>query len=300
MSERFTIAAAAWPIEAPESRATWETRLGRWVEEAAAADARLLVFPEYAAMELAALEPETMGSLSGSLRSVSDLMPWVDALHADLATRHQVHILAGSAPFRRDDGSYVNRARLFAPGGRVGVQDKLMMTRFEREQWHVSAGGPLRLFETDLGRIGVTICYDSEFPLLGRALAEAGCDVLLVPSCTDSERGYWRVRLGAQARALEGQMVTVQAPTVGQAAWSPAVDVNRGAAGLFGPPDRGFPADGVIALGGMDQAGWTYGEADLGAVRAARADGEVLNLRHWSEQPGAAPLPPVEVINLRG
>ena len=37
------------------------------------------------------------------------------------------------------------------------------MTRFEREEWGVAPGGPLRLFDTALGRIGVLICYDASF-----------------------------------------------------------------------------------------------------------------------------------------
>ena len=59
------------------------------------------------------------------------------------------------------------------------------------------------------------ICYDSEFPLLGRALQDA--DLILVPSCTEALAGYWRVRIGAMARALEMQCVTVMASTVGDA-----------------------------------------------------------------------------------
>ena len=39
------------------------------------------------------------------------------------------------------------------------------MTRFEREEWDIVPGGPLRLFETAIGKIGVLICYDGEFPL---------------------------------------------------------------------------------------------------------------------------------------
>jgi hypothetical protein len=63
-----------------------------------------------------------------------------------------------------------------------------------------------------------------------------------------SLHGYWRVRIGAQARALEGQCYAVQSPTVGKATWSPAVDINRAAA-VYGPPDRGMPVDGVLAIG---------------------------------------------------
>ena len=97
----------------------------------------------------------------------------------------------------------------------MGVQDKQVMTRFEAEVWEVVPGGPLQLFDTALGRIGILICYDSEFPLLGRALSEA--DILLVPSVTEALTGYSRVRIGAKARALENQCVTVMASVVGDA-----------------------------------------------------------------------------------
>ena len=295
---RFTIAAAQYPIEQLESWQAYAAKLEAWVAEAAAGGAALAVFPEYGAMELASLDPATMGDLAGSLASVAALGERVDTLHAELASRHGLHVLAASIPARIED-RFVNRARLFTPAGKLGVQDKLIMTRFERDQWHVSASAPLRLFETVLGKIGINICYDSEFPLLARAQVEAGMELLLVPSCTDTLHGYWRVRLGAQARALEGQCYALQSPTVGEAAWSPAVDINRGAAGIYGPPDQGMPDDGVIALGEVDAAQWLFAEVDLAKVAALRADGGVLNARHWAEQPGAGPLPPVEVVDLR-
>jgi predicted amidohydrolase len=128
---------------------------------------------------------------------------------------------------------------------------------------------------------------------------EAGMELLLVPSCTEAALGYWRVRLGAQARALEGQCYAVHSPTVGQADWSPAVDSNRGAAAIYGPPDRGFPDDGVVALGEMDASQWVFAEVDLARVADLRADGGVLNARHWAEQPGAQALPAVELVDLR-
>ncbi len=74
------------------------------------------------------------------------------------------------------------------------------MTPFERD-WGISGGAPLRVFDTALGKIAVLICYDSEFPLLARALAEAGAEVILVPSCTERVSGFHRVRTGSMARA---------------------------------------------------------------------------------------------------
>lgn len=294
-----TIAAAQYPIEALADWAAYEAKLDGWVAEAAAKGAALAVFPEYGAMELASLDPASIGDLAGSLQFVASLLPRIDALHADLAARHKIHILAASAPCRMDDGGFVNRARLFAPNGKWGFQDKLVMTRFEAEQWGVSAGEGLRLFDTSLGRIGVAICYDSEFPLIARALCEAGAELLLVPSCTDSMQGYWRVRHGAQARAVEGQFLTVQAPTVGFAPWSPAVDENHGAAGFFAPPDGAFPDDGVLALGEIDRPGWVIATVDLETAHRLRRQGAVLNFRDWAGQPGAGLLPPVHLVSLR-
>ena len=246
-------------------------------------------------MELATLAgPEVAADLEASLFAVSDRLPDADGLHAELAARFGVHILAASAPAGRDlppgVTRPVNRARLFAPEGGVGVQDKQIMTRFEAEVWDVVPGGPLQIFDTDLGKIGVLICYDSEFPLLGRALSEA--EVILVPSVTEALTGYSRVRIGAQARALENQCVTVMSSIVGDAMWSQALGTCVGRGGIFGPPDRGFPADGVFAQGELNTPGWVYADVDLGAVAEVRHNGGVLNRRDWNAQNGRVDTPP--------
>ena len=294
MSRVFTVAAAQYPIDRLSSWQAYKSKLVRWVESAAREGAQLLVFPEYGGMELASLfGPEVERDLGRQLEVVAGLEAEVAGLHRDLARRHGVYLLAGSQPARVGEGSYHNRARLASPDGREGHQDKVVMTRFERERWGVSGGTELRVFATTLGRIGVAICYDVEFPLLVRRLVEAGAELILAPSCTDTLRGYHRVRVGAQARALENQCVVVQAPTVGNAPWSPAVDVNVGAAGVYGPPDHGFPEDGVLARGRLDQAMWLFAEVDLERAAEVRAYGQVLNHRDWPEQTTGAVLPTV-------
>lgn len=295
----WRVAAAQYPIDRLADWPTYEAKLRRWLAEATLAGAKLAVFPEYGAMELASLDPATMGNLAGSLQTVAALLPRIDALHSALAADYDLHILAASAPRLCEDGRFRNTARLFAPNGRWGAQDKLIMTRFEREEWEVAGGTGLSVFDTELGRLAILICYDSEFPLLARAAVEAGAEVILVPSCTDSEHGYWRVRIGCQARALEGQCYTIQSPTVGDAPWSPALDVNIGAAGVYAPPDYGFPGDGVVGHGEMSCAQWVVADIDLARLAGTREQGEVVTRVHWSEQPGAAPLPPVSVVDLR-
>ena len=294
MSRVFTLAAAQYPIDRLGSWQAYKSKLIRWVESAAREGAQLLVFPEYGGMELASLfGHEVERDLHRQLGAVAGLEADVAALHRDLARRTGVYILAASAPALAAEGRYHNRARLTSPEGREGVQDKVVMTRFEREQWGVSGGQDLRVFSTPLGRIGVAICYDVEFPLIARRLVEAGAELILAPSCTDTLRGYHRVRVGAQARALENQCLVVQAPTVGEAAWSPAVDVNIGAAAVYAPPDVGFPEDGVVVRGRMNEAMWVFAELDLDRMAEVRAHGQVLNHRDWPEQDGTVTLPPL-------
>lgn len=279
------IAAAAYPLDWFDDWAAYEAKLRAWVSEAAGQGAELLVFPEYGAMELASLAGrEVAADLKGSILAVSERVARSNAVLAGLAAEFGVYILGGSAPVA-EGALVVNRAPFFGPDGGMDHQDKQIMTRFERDDWGVSGGGALKLFETGLGKIGVLICYDSEFPLLARALVEAGAEVILVPSCTEALEGYWRVRIGAMARALEGQCVCVMASLVGERPEIFAVEENTGMGGVFGPPDMGFPATGVIAEGELNQPGWTYAEVDLEAVRAVRADGHVLNMTHWEEQP---------------
>ncbi|MCA0998419.1 carbon-nitrogen hydrolase family protein [Alloyangia pacifica] len=281
------IATAAYPMDFLANWDAYATKIEAWVAEAAGQGAELLVFPEYGAMEIATLAGAAAAAdLEGSLHAISERIPQVDALHSDLAGKYGAQILAASAPVFDDTlgPRPVNRARLFTPGGAMGFQDKQIMTRFEREDWDVVGGAPLQLFDTALGKIGILICYDSEYPLLGRALRDA--DLLLVPSCTEAQAGYSRVRIGAMARALEQQCIAVMASTVGDCDWSEAVDTNTGMGGVFCPPDTGFPATGVIAEGVLGKAGWTYAEVDLDAVARVRNDGVVLNRTHWDDQSG--------------
>lgn len=281
------IAASAYPLDPVRTWSDYATKLASWVSEAAGQGAELLVFPEYGALELAMLDgPETAADIERCLHAVSRRIADVDDLHADLAARYGVHVLAASAPvFDADYGDRpVNRARLFSPTGGRGAQDKQIMTLFERDPWRVVPGGPLQVFDTALGRIAILICYDSEFPLLARAVADA--DILLVPSCTEARAGYSRVRIGAQARALENQCVSAMSSLVGDAPWCPAADENCGMGGIFGPPDTGFPETGVIAEGVLNRAGWTYAEVDPEAVDRVRVGGGVLNRSHWDDQAG--------------
>lgn len=288
------VASAQYPIGQPKTLAEWEEKVALWTKNGAATGAALLVYPEYAAIEQAAcFGPEVYGDLKETLAKVAELTPERVQFHAELAKKHKVHILVGSGPLRSSDGQYVNAAQLITPDGAVGVQEKLVMTPFERD-WGISAGNTVRVFKTKLGVFGIAICYDSEFPLLVRAMAEAGAEVVLVPSCTERVSGYHRVRTGSLARALENAIATVQSPTVGDAPWSPAVDFNAGAAGIYVPSEQGVSDTGVLAEGTLNAAEWVTGTIDLERLRRVRETGEMHNYCDWALQPGA-PMRRVDV-----
>ncbi len=280
------IGVLAWQVRRGAGVAAWASRLGQEVAVAAAAGARLLLLPEYAVMEAAAGErPDLAGELA---RAVAFAPAALEAAR-DVARRHGVWLLPGTMPFR-DGARILNRAPLIAPDGGVAFQDKHVMTRFESEAWRIDAGAPPAVFATGLGRIGIAICFDAEFPSLVRAQVEAGAWLILVPSCTDSAAGDHRVRLAAAARAMENQCFVAMAPTVGEAPWCATLDTNRGTAGIFGPVDRGFADDGVIAAGRADVPGWVFADLDPARLDAVRTGGAVRNHEAWPSAPPPCPV----------
>lgn len=279
------IATAQYDISFLENWQQYQSKAERWVVEAVEQDAKILLFPEYASMELASLfGKDVYSSLSKQLAAMQSLHDDYLDLFRALAKEYRCIIQAGSFPVKTDSGVYRNRAYLFMPDGRIEYQDKLMMTRFENEQWLIQKGEELKCFDTDYGKIAINICYDSEFPMLARKQVEAGANLILAPSCTDTLAGYHRVKIGCQARALENQCYVVQSTLVGNAPWSEAVDVNIGAAAIYTPVDRGFPDDGILAVGELNAVQWVVAEVSLSACATVREQGQVFNYRDWPLQ----------------
>ena len=279
------IATAQYGISFLTDWSGYRQKIERWVAEACAQDANILLFPEYFSMELASLfTQEIYSSLSNQLVAMQSLHDDFMMLFKTLAQQHHCIIQAGTFPVLVEADVYYNRAYLFMADGTVDYQDKLMMTRFENEHWLIKGGKELKCFDTEYGRIAINICYDSEFPLLARKQVEAGCLIILVPSCTDTVAGFNRVKIGCQARALENQCYVVQASLVGNASWSEAVDVNVGAAAIYTPVDRGFPDNGILSVGIFNEVQWVIAEISLSACATVREQGQVFNYRDWPLQ----------------
>jgi predicted amidohydrolase len=264
----------------------WAARLDAEVAFARAAGAELLVMPEYAPLELAAGDAP---DLAAELASAVAAAPAALEVARAVARRHRVWLLPGTLPMRLDE-RIVNRAPLIAADGGVAFQDKHVMTRFEAEEWGITAGAPPAVFATPWGTIGIAICYDVEFPSLVRAQVEAGAWLVLVPSCTDTAAGDHRVRLAAAARAMENQCFTAVAPTTGEAPWCGTLDVNRGTAAVYGPVDHGFADDGIVAIGAHDAGDWLFADLDPARIARVRQEGAQRNHLTWPPPPPPCPL----------
>jgi predicted amidohydrolase len=285
----LTVAAAAYPCQQYTHWDEYEAYLSRFVAAGVAGGANLLLLPEYASLELVSLLPRALwDDVRAQLPALQQFLPGLLDLHSRLARRHGVYLVAASYPTEAAAGQYVNRAYFFAPDGRHTFQDKLMMTRFEAEEWGVEGGDPaaLHVFDTELGRLGINICYDAEFPQLAQAQARAGMEVLLVPSFTGGPHGYTRVRVGSMARALENQIYAVHAPFLADAGWTYAIETAVGAPAIYAPSDpgsgetpNGLPESGVVAQGEMNAPGWLTHPLDLNLIREVRGGGHVLNAR---------------------
>ncbi|MEI7583139.1 carbon-nitrogen hydrolase family protein [Runella sp.] len=275
-----TIAAAQYPITEHKTFSDWRKHTEKWVAQAAQQKAQLLLFPEYGSMELVSIfSEEIRQNIRQQVIELDSLKSDFCEVFANLAHQYQVIIVAPSLPVV-ENGKKHNRAFVFSPKGLVGYQDKFFMTRFEDEEWGIeTAPKTLTLFEASWGNFGIQLCYDVEFGLGSQLLSSAGASLLLAPSCTETIRGATRVHTGARARALENQAYTVVAQTVGNAAWSPAVDINYGYAGFYCTADKNLPEEGIINTMPPQKEGWLLETLDFSKIEAVRNDGQVLNFK---------------------
>jgi len=276
--DRIRVASLQYYFRPVQDFAQFRDQVVSLVETAADYKTRLIVFPEYFTCQLLTLG-DVKRPIIEQVRRLSDQVPRYRELFSYLAKERGVYIVGGTIPVQGEGDSLYNVSHIFAPNGEVGEQAKLHMTRWESEEWMVSPGERLRIFQTEWGKIAVAICYDVEFPEIARVAARRGVEVLVVPSCTDDRQGYLRVRYCAQARAIENQMYVVHSCTVGSLPMVPAVSLNYGQASILTPSDFAFSRDGILAEGVPNQESMVIGDLDLELVRESRERGTVLPLR---------------------
>ena len=185
-------------------------------------------------------------------------------------------VLLGSLTVTTDEARIANRSFLIASDGTVAARyDKLHMFdavlpsgRTIRESSTYRPGNEAVAAATPWGLLGMTICYDLRFPHLYRALAQAGCRILAIPSAFTRATGalHWQALL--RARAIENAAFVLAPATCG---------VHAGEHATFGHSLIVDPCGKVLAEGG-DAPGIVHADLDLADVDRARA--AIPSLRH--------------------
>lgn len=249
-----------------------------------------VVFPEYFTLQLLSIENAALSPLD-SIHKLATYAPQVRELFQRLALRFNVNIIGGSHPVLVGE-RLINVATIALRDGTVHEQQKLHPTPGERYWWHIDGGNGLKAIDTDCGPIGVMICYDSEFPEMARHLVDQGANLLFIPFSTEERHGYLRVRLCAQARAIENQCYTITAGNVGNLPRYFNMDMHYAQSGIYTPCDFPFARDGVAADSTPNVEMICFADLSLDALQRARSTGTVQNLkdrRHdlysvrWSE-----------------
>ena len=253
--------------------ATCQMRSGEDVAANVATAERLLVEAAGGGADLAAL-PETftyLGSAEGRAAAAEAIPGPTTERLAAVARDHAMWVLGGSVIETDGDHRY-NTSILFDRAGElVARYRKIHLFDVEvagqppfRESATFTPGEELVTHETDVARVGLSICYDLRFPELYRGLMVLGAEVLFVPAQFQQQTGkdHWEVLL--RARAIEDQCFVV-AP----AQW-----------GTFGPPERGRRSFGhslvvdpwgrVLVEAPEEGDGVWFAELDLAELRRIR------------------------------
>ncbi|MEZ4873904.1 MAG: bifunctional GNAT family N-acetyltransferase/carbon-nitrogen hydrolase family protein [Flavobacteriaceae bacterium] len=197
---------------------------------------------------------------------------------SEFAISYNINIITGSMPEIRN-GNLYNVGYLCKRDGTIEGYEKLHVTPDEAKVWGLQGGYNFKVFDTDCGKIGVLICYDSEFPELSRLLADEGMDILFIPFLTDTQNGYSRVRNCAQARAIENECYVAIAGSVGNLPKVHNMDMQYAQSMVFTPCDFSFPANGIKAEATPNTEMVLICDVDIDLLRQLNQFGSVRNLR---------------------
>jgi len=194
------------------------------------------------------------------------------------AISYNVNIIAGSMPELKN-GQLFNTSYLCHRNGQLDSFSKIHITPNELKYYGMTGGSEIKVFETDAGRVGLLICYDVEFPELGRILAEQGMQILFVPFMTDTQNGYMRVRACAQARAIENECYVAIAGAVGNLPRVNNMDIQYAQSAVFTPSDFAFPTNAIKAEATPNAEAVLIADVDLYALKDLHEYGTVKNLK---------------------
>jgi predicted amidohydrolase len=191
------------------------------------------------------------------------------AAFRDLARQHRLWLHIGSLALKVSPDRAVNRGFLIDPRGEIAARyDKIHMFDVDlgngesyRESRSYAPGEHAVAADLPWGRLGVTICYDLRFPALYRALAEAGCTFLAIPSSFTKQTGEAHWHILNRARAVENGCYVFAAAQAGH---------HENGRDTFGHSLVIDPWGRILAEGDVEP-GVVMAEIDPAAVAAARA-----------------------------
>lgn len=234
------------------------------------------LFPEFFNAPLMAKDnhlktPDAIRELAKHTQAIVDKF-------SEFSITYNINIISGSMPEMRD-GRLYNVGYLCRRDGTVERYEKLHVTPDEAKVWGMQGGHQIKAFDTDCGKIGVLICYDSEFPELSRLLADEGMDILFVPFLTDTQNGYSRVRHCSQARAIENECYVAIAGSVGNLPNVENMDIQFAQSMVFTPCDFSFPTNGIKAEATPNTEMILIADVDIDLLRELHQFGAVKNLK---------------------
>lgn len=235
-----------------------------------------ILFPELFNAPLMAKYNEQ--SESDAIRSLSKFTDQLRNRFIEMAVSYNINIITGSMP-RLEGGKLHNVGYLCRRDGTWESYHKIHITPAEASYWGMVGGDKLQVFDTDCGKIGILICYDVEFPELSRLFAEQGMQILFVPFLTDTQSGYNRVRVCAQARAVENECYVAIAGSVGNLPKVHNMDIQYAQSAVFSPSDFAFPNNGIITEATPNTEMTLIADINLDLLKELHSSGSVQNLK---------------------
>ena len=269
------IGVVQWLMRRANSLEAFFENVEFFVDAVSGYKADFLLFPELFNAPLMSQFNEV--NAAEAVRKLAEYTEDIKQKMLQYALEYNINIIAGSMPLYKD-GDLYNVSYLCRRDGTYEEQYKIHPTPSEVSDWGMKGGDKLRVFDTDIGKIGILICYDSEFPELSRILADQGMKILFVPSSTDLQSGYHRVRYCSQARAIENECYVVLAGSVGQVPKATNMDLQYSQSAIFSPSDFAFPQNAIVAEGTPNNEMTLIADIDLNLLKELHTHGSVRNL----------------------
>lgn len=270
------VGAIQWQMRPMQTTEEFFQQVEFFVDAVSSYKADFALFPEFINAPLMARFNQD--NPAQAIRELADFTDEIRDRMVKYAVSYNVNIIAGTMPEYRD-GALYNVAYLCRRDGTWDTQYKLHVTPDEQQYWGLRGGTELKVFETDVGKIGVLICFDVEFPELPRLLAEQGMSLLFVPYWTDTRNAYLRVRHCAQARAIENECYVVIAGAVGNLPKVENMDIQYSQAAIFTPSDYAFPHDAIAAEATPNTEMTLIADLDREKLKELRSMGSVRNFQ---------------------